>query len=163
MRPSLTDTDKGYRALMKRLQEQAAPGLRVGVFGAKADAQHADSELTVGDIATIHEFGFEHVRGGYFVLERAWLRGYYDENEARLKEMVRRVAEAVAQGKMTREQGLNLIGLKISGEIKQRLQAGITPPLAESTIKAKGSSVPLIDSGQFIGSIAHEVVAGGVG
>jgi hypothetical protein len=161
MKSSLNDTDKGYRALMKRLQENVAPSLRVGVFGARADVIHEDSTLTVGDIATMHEFGFEHVRGQYYVLERSWLRGYYDENQARLQEMVRRVAEAVAQGKMTREQGLNLLGLKIAGEIKQRLQAGITPPLAESTVKAKGSSVPLIDSGQFVNSIAHEVTGGG--
>lgn len=160
MRSEVVDKDRGYADLMKRLKKDGALDLRVGVFGEKGSVQHEGSSLTVAEIGALHEFGFEHVNGGFFVLERSWLRAYFDANKARLEEMVRRVAIAVEQGQMTKEQGLNLIGLKISGEIKQRIQAGIAPPLAESTIKAKGSSVPLIDSSQFIGSIAYEVVKG---
>lgn len=155
MASSVTDRDKGYRALMLRLQSAANAQVKVGVFGEKADAKAENGDLTVGDLATIHEFG------GGTVPERSWLRGYVDENQTRLDEMSRRAAQAVAGGKMSPEQALNAMGLKIAGEIKQRISENIPPPLAESTIKAKGSSVALVDSGQFRGSIAHEVVKDG--
>lgn len=155
MAGSFKDTDRGYKQLMGRLKK-AQPTVKVGVFGDQALAVHAGGGevLTVGEIAEVHEFG----RGN--VPERSWLRGYVDANGARISKMLARVAEEVAAGRLTAEQGLDLVGLKIVGEIKQRLPH-LEPPLEESTIKAKGSSATLVDKGQFRSSIAHAVVPAG--
>lgn len=155
MAGSVKIKDRGYDAMMRRLRG-AAPTLRVGVFGDAAAEKHADSELSNGEIAAVHEFGTEDER----VPERAWLRGYVDENNSRVSQMLARVAEQVTAGKMTREQGLNLIGLQIVGEIKRRLPH-LSPPLDDKTIKRKGSSATLIDKGQFRSAIAHSVTIGG--
>jgi hypothetical protein len=59
-------------------------------------------------------------------------------------------------------EGLGQVGLYIQKEIQNTITAGGTdwPPLAESTIKAKDSSAPLIDSGQLRQSISFEIVTG---
>lgn len=150
MAGSVTDTDKGYAALMKKLG-RVQPKLIVGVFGENAQAV-ADGEnvITIGELAEIHEFGLG-------VPERSWLRGYVDENNDRITQMIAAVGAQVTAGNLTPEAALNLVGLKIVGEIKERISGGIQPANAESTIQQKGSSVPLIDTGQFRGSISHQV------
>jgi hypothetical protein len=106
----------------------------------------------MGKLATWLEEGTEHMPA------RFWLSGYMKQNESRIKEMLKRGAEEVVKGRMTVEQVLNQIGLKVVGEIKERIANGLSPPNAASTIKRKGSSVPLIGvSGQFRASIAHGV------
>lgn len=152
---SVTVKDKGYRALMSRLNK-AQPTLKVGVYGEQAAVVHEDSALTNGELAAIHEFGTEDDH----VPERAWLRGYVDENNSRITKMIARVAEHVTAGKLTPEQGLNLVGLQIVGEIKRRLPH-LSPPLDDKTIARKGSSATLIDKGQFRSAIAHTVVPAG--
>lgn len=153
---SLSDRDGGYKALLKRLTAETGASLEVGVFGEKAAQKHDNSDLTVGDIAAIHEFGtalvWEHP-----IPERSWLRGYIDENRPRLEEMVRRLAAAVVAGKLTTEQALDQLGLKVVGEIQTRIANNIPPPLKQKTIDRKGSSVALIDTEQFRSSIAHAV------
>jgi len=151
---SVADTDKGYRARMKQLRAKL-PVLKVGVYGEQAEAIDGEGTITVGALAEIFEFGLGNQP------ERSWLRGYVDENNARITQMIARVGEQVAAGKMTPEEALNLVGLKMVGEIQQRISAGIEPPNEDSTIRRKGSSTPLIDTGQFRGSISHEVVPAG--
>jgi len=52
---------------------------------------------------------------------------------------------------------LGLMGEDISGALKQSINELQSPPLAESTIKAKGFSKPLIDTSQMTNSISYEV------
>ena len=52
---------------------------------------------------------------------------------------------------------LELIGLFVKGLIQGRMSAGIPPPLKASTIARKGSSKPLINTGQLRASIDYEV------
>lgn len=154
MAGKVTVKDKGYNAMMSRLGRKQ-PTMRVGVFGDKALEGH-EGGLSNGELAAVHEFGTEDGR----VPERAWMRGYVDENNARVSRMLARVAEQVTAGKLTPEQGLNLVGLQIVGEIKRRLPH-LSPPLEEETVRRKGSSATLIDKGQFRSAIAHSVTPGG--
>jgi hypothetical protein len=143
--------DHGAKALFKAVN--AAPkGVRVGVFGTNAAIAVKGKELlSMGQLATWLEHGTERMPA------RFWLSGYMRQNESRIKEMLRRGAEEVAKGRMTQERVLNLIGLKVVGEIKERIANGLPPPNAASTIKRKGSSTPLIDTEQFRSNIAHGV------
>jgi hypothetical protein len=47
------------------------------------------------------------------------------------------------------------------GVIKQRIANGIAPPNSPYTIARKGSSKPLIDTGQLRNSITYQVEIGG--
>jgi len=52
---------------------------------------------------------------------------------------------------------LQLAGEGISGQLVQSIQDTNSPPLAQSTIDAKGFSKTLIDTGQLWQSVAYEV------
>lgn len=52
---------------------------------------------------------------------------------------------------------LGLMGEDIQGAIKQSINELESPPLAPSTIKAKGFSKPLIDTSHMINSVGYEV------
>ena len=57
---------------------------------------------------------------------------------------------------------LDLLGAEIAGQVRQSIVDLVSPPLAESTIRAKGFDKPLIGGGptggHMLGSVNHEVV-----
>ncbi len=61
------------------------------------------------------------------------------------------------RGKITMDHALGIIGESVTSMIKARIAAGIAPPDSPSTIKRKGSSTPLVDTGQLKGSVAWEL------
>lgn len=158
----IRDTDRGAKDLEKMIKASArGKGLKlhVGILGDNAGKIHEPepgqkaSEITMAALGEIFEFGLGNNP------ERSWLRNYVDENAERLNEMFKRVAEQVLQKKMTHEQGLELIGLQVVGEVKARVQSGIAPALAASTLRRKGpnKTTPLIFTAQWVGSINHKV------
>ncbi|MEM8168046.1 hypothetical protein Q4R38_18910, partial [Morganella morganii] len=50
-----------------------------------------------------------------------------------------------------------IVGEKLSGEVKRKIQSGINPELDPKTVARKGSSKPLIDTGNLLQSITYEV------
>lgn len=52
---------------------------------------------------------------------------------------------------------LAMMGLGISGQLRQSIRDTNSPPLAQSTIDRKGHSKPLVDSGHMLGSIDFDV------
>ena len=58
-------------------------------------------------------------------------------------------------------EGLEKFGQVAEIKMTQKIDSYIPPPLAEATINAKGSSQPLVDTGQLYGQISHEVRDGG--
>ena len=156
--------DKGAKRLLSQMR-RLKKDLQVGVIGSKAAKPHGakaakrpkgeepESEtapaptITTADIALWHELGLG-------VPQRSWLRAWFDGNTRKL---IRKAQESFKK-KGVNAKGLNLLGLWIVGEIQQRIADGIRPSNAESTIARKGSSKPLIDTGQFRTSITHRLV-----
>lgn len=149
------DTDNGYAALVKNVFKLGAPKIAFGIFAEDA-AQPADADgnVTILDIASWQEFGTEHIP------ERSFLRAWFDQNQERAVEVLRRLLQSVVEGKRTPDQALKLFGEWALGEIKQRIAQGIPPPNAESTVRQKGSSTPLIDTGQLRSSVTYGIDLG---
>jgi hypothetical protein len=145
----VTDKDKGWARL---LRTAAAPGVQLAV-GIINDEEHKDGNgKTVGEIGEIHELGLGNNPA------RPWLRPVVDGRASHIKAYEQRIAEAVVQGKVTPEAGMNLLGLELVGMIKARIQHGIAPQLKPATIIRKGGkATPLIYTSQFIGLISHKV------
>jgi hypothetical protein len=141
--------DRGATALLARLREKAR-AVEVGILGAEARREEGDG-VTVADVASWAEFGLGQPR-------RSWLVDWIEANGAALAERTRIESRAVIAGERTKAQALGRLGLWIQGKIQQRIANGIDPENAESTIRKKGSSTPLIDKGQFRSSIATRVV-----
>lgn len=154
MATTIVDKDHGYARLLKASRERM-PSLAVGVIH---DEVHKDGGgKTVAEIGEIHELGLGNVPA------RPWLRPVVDGRRALVQARLKRVAEAVALGRLAAREGMDLLGLDLVRIIKARIVAGIAPPLTEETKRRKQNSAgqhkdtPLINTAQFLGSITHEV------
>lgn len=165
---------KAYASSVREVFGDRAASVRVGVLAERGAMPHeagAGSKIskvpTVVEIAAIHEFGLG-------VPERSFVRAYIDENEGRIRQMLLAlmrgaIERALTQGRAgkiddTARRGvLSKLGMKMVGEIQQRISRGIAPALAESTIARKGSSTPLIDTGQLRSSITFAIDIDGKG
>lgn len=153
----VSDIDRGWNALRTRLEGLAAPGgafVTVGVQGDEGGAQHAGSDLSVAELAAVHEYGTSTIP------ERSFLRAGLLEGEARLRRVEVALGRAVVLGLMPEQRALALLGEEAVGLIKSRISDGIPPPNAPATIARKGSSTPLIDTGQLLGAITYAVEGG---
>ena len=45
----------------------------------------------------------------------------------------------------------------LASKMAEEIQSGIPPALSPATVKAKGSSTPLIDTGEMMGDITHKM------
>jgi hypothetical protein len=122
--------------------------ITVGVHSDDANHTHGSGEgLTIGDIATFHEFGTQ------VTPQRSFIRGWFDERQEFIARTLRTQFQAVVEGKRPVEQAAERVALAFEGDVKQRILENIPPPLAPATIKRKGSSLALVDRGQLRAAI----------
>lgn len=152
------DIDKGWGRLLAQVRKTAGskPHVAVGLMGTKAAATRGDETTRDGEPLTNAELGLDH-EFGLGVPERSFVR---DTIDIKLRDITKTAAglqRAVLRGALTTRNALDLLGLFVKGEIQQRIADGIPPANAPETIRRKGSSTPLIDTGQLRGAIDHEV------
>ena len=123
--------------------------ITIGIHAADGDAAHGEDGVTVAEIGAFHEFGAATVP------QRSFIRGWYDEALAsgELRDLFASQMKLVLQGKLTEAQAGERIALACQASVQKRIVKHIPPPLAQSTIDRKGSSTPLIDTGQLRASI----------
>ncbi len=157
-RNSVRVVDRGANRVVRAAVSMAGPlALQVGIMGSQAAQAHKERQedgavapgpQSVGEIAAAHEFGLG-------VPERSWLRGWFDAHQAEIREDLAKVTRGVLLGRFTREQGLEILGVKYVGQIQARMATSIPPPNAPSTIARKGSSVTLIDTNQMRSAVTY--------
>lgn len=153
------DRDKGLRAWRERLARAGAKKVKVGIFGERADQAKqlgdgfTSTALSLIEVATIHEFG----AAGANIPERSFIRATIDIHKDEIHTLQKRLAVAFLARKMTEERALKMIGVFVRGLIQKRIAEGVPPELKPKTIQRKGSSVPLIDTGQLRQSVTYEV------
>lgn len=123
---------------------QKAETLRVG-FLEGATAPNGDS---IPLRAAMNEFGSEHVPPRPFF--RSMIAAKQDE-------WAPAIAELLKDNDYDAQKALDLTGEAIAGQLQQSILDTNSPPLAESTIKRKGWEKPLIESGDMINAVKHEV------
>jgi hypothetical protein len=155
------DRDLGWERIRREIRKSAnKPHVQVGIFGAKASADHGGLPNVV--VATTHEFGEtierEGKEGSYIIEipERSFIRATVDVRRRQIRGTARTVADRVLTGALSRKQALDQLGLFVQGQIRQRISEGIPPPNKPATEQRKGSSTPLIDKGQLRASIDFE-------
>lgn len=124
----------------------------VGLFG----EVRTDGE-TQASIAAAHEFGLG-------VPQRSFLRSWFDANLTDIRQEYEwqrdRTRQLLRRRRLTLKewrQVLGRLGAWAVGEIQEEIHAGIDPPNADSTEELKGSSTPLIDTGQLVSGITSRV------
>ena len=131
-----TLTPEGQR-FYQMLAELADKEVRIGFQHGEAAE---DDGTDICDIAAWNELGTEHIPS------RPFLRKSVDENEGKINQFLQAEVRSLASGK-TAEALLNEIG---------NFQKSLVPN-AESTIRRKGSSKPLIDTGRMRQSVNYVV------
>lgn len=141
--------DAKFVALGEALAAAKGLRLKVGVLGAKGAEREAGSDLTLAQLAHIHEYGTEASGKHAGVPERAPLRKTLIAMQDDLQVSMRKIAHGIYTGKVDPRVGLEALGQRVSGRIRLTITAGLEPPNAASTIRRKKSSTPLIDDGQL--------------
>lgn len=138
--------------------------VNVGVYGEQAW------------LAGIHEYGckikvtdkmraYLHSQGLHLkdsteyitIPERAFLRNGYDLNRGKVAGDAENAMPAVLDGSMDTDSFLKMVGLILSSSIKDYATSLDSPPNHPFTSNQKGSSNPLVDTGDMINSITYEV------
>lgn len=144
---SVEDVDLGMDRLIADLLGLGVAEVYVGV--------RSGPEGDLATIAAANEFG---TSDGH-VPERSFLRSTVDEKRGEYAEDLAKVVDDIIDGRGARP-GLSRIGVRAKADVQRKIRALRTPPNAASTVKQKGSSNPLIDTGRLRQSIDYEL--GGV-
>ena len=105
-------------------------------------------------LAAIHEFGTDTVP------ERAPFRTSVRANQKKYSRALGKVMQKAVQTENPEAaalQGYEAVGALAAADVQETISNRLPPPLKPETIARKGSSVPLIDIGEFRQSITHEV------
>ena len=143
--------------------------LEIGVFG------EDDSEMVM--IASVHEFGVDikvtdkmrgylHSIGIHLnprtrtikIPERSFMRAGYDKEKENIIRESEKLLEKVLKLELPVKVFFETLGELIVGMIQKYLTDLSNPPLHPATIKNKGSSNPLIDTGHLRESITYKIV-----
>ena len=166
----MTTGDKFNRIpdLVRELQYLASHQVEIGIF---ADAS-LDGAVPMLVIAAANEFGAkipkrqarfedlddENPEKWVIIPERSYLRAWFDENVDVLQATMERLIGQVVEGKISGRAALETIGGYVVTHVQAYMVDLKTPPNAPSTIARKGSSNPLIDTGQLKDAITWRVV-----
>lgn len=150
----VTVKDNGAKALLARAHKLAAGRVvRVGVLddAPKREGDGGTGSQSLLEVAAQHEFGAGRIP------QRSFIRGTVEAKGAEIADLQVSLAGRVLKGKLDPDQALEQLGAKVVGMVQTRIAAGIAPALHPDTIEKKGSSTPLIDTGQLRSSITYRV------
>lgn len=119
--------------------------LYVGIQGKEASEQHRGDEpgVTVGEVA------FKNYYGAPGVPARPWLRVAALEHSRTFGLAAQKAISAVTKRGADVDTALGLVGALMVGKVQETISDGVPPPNSAKTIKGKGSSKPLIDTGHL--------------
>lgn len=144
---------KGGDRLEAKLNELArnverAARVRVGFLGG---ATYPDG-TSVALVAAVNEFGQTRIHPNQ--PPRPFFRRMIQEKSP---EWPKAVGALLVEHNYDAHVTLDLTGTAIEGQLQQSITDFTSPPLAPITIARKGFSKPLIDTGQMLNSVKHEV------
>ena len=108
------------------------------------------------DVAAFNELGTDHIPA------RPFIRQSVDDNESKINSFLKEEVKDFAQGKSAK-QILKEIGNFQKDLMQDKITSGSFAPNAESTIKKKGSSKPLVDTGRMRKSVNYVIQKKGSG
>jgi hypothetical protein len=136
------------KELRKRVSERPSY-VRVGL----PDVPHGDADLTIAQIGTIHEYGAPKAN----IPERPFLRPALRNGQPQLARASGKLLFEVQNGSLTKFAALSRLGLLGVRLVQENIVHGEFTPLKPATIARKGSSKPLIDTGQMMQSVTYSI------
>lgn len=147
MSKRVKQVDMGLAKRLAQLAALSSMSCEIGI--PESSNESAGEGFTLADIGAVHELGSSTVPA------RPWLA--YGVQAARPDQLMRAAFEQVAEGKREAMQAMERAGLAAVASVQDTMgEQG--PPLAQSTIDAKGSSAKLIDTGRLRASVSSIVI-----
>lgn len=132
----------------------------VGSPTKKGSHKPASDISEIAEIAIKNEFGVSE-GGRWKIPPRPFFRNAIDTNRAAFNSFRNRQYENTLAGLIDVDQAIGNIGEWLAAKVKRSIVRLRTPPNAPATIARKGSSNPLIDTGQMRQSVTHADKIGG--
>lgn len=145
--------DLGYASVLKELKATEGVHITVGVHG---DQKPRSGGTPMTLVAAANEFGTTDGR----VPERSFIRATVDSRRNDIAEVMQKQMKLLEDGKRSAKDVAEIVGLWTANAIKKYMTDLQEPPNAPSTVARKGSSNPLIDTGQLRSAVTHKVVIG---
>jgi hypothetical protein len=132
--------DKGFNKIIENLERLARTELTVGIFEGSVNRDG----IEIAPYAYRNEFGLG-------VPQRSFMRSTYEEKNG-WKNVIEQVYDEVIQGRSV-ESAVGMLGEIVTNDIKTKISNNIPPPNAIETVRRKGSSKTLIDTGAMRQSV----------
>lgn len=146
----MTSEGKKFEKMLKELADKQ---VRVGFQRGEATEEDGTD---VCDVAAWNELGTVNMPS------RPFLRKSVDENAGKINNFLQSTKADLLRG-VSAEQVLKEIGMFQKDLIQEKITEGSYAPNAASTIKRKGSSKPLIDTGRMRQSVNYVIKKKGSG
>lgn len=149
---SVATRDNGLLSRMLNTAKRYTTKVHVGYFGqVRHISKDGKRSITLGNLAGIHEHGTKHIP------KRAFIAPALKKNRGKYLKLVGKSFLPIVRGKQTTTQTWHYIGQQAVKDVQSFMLSASFTPLKEKTIKQKGSSRPLIDTGQLRQSVTYQV------
>jgi len=142
VKKSPTKAIKRIEALAKEVNKEGR--VKVGLPADSGDYPDGTSTVMVG---AVHEFG-SPAQG---IPERSFLRSTTAENRRKYKNLMNKLAAQIVSGKITKEKALELLGLTVTTDVKDKITSIKEPELTSR----EGN--PLVLTGHLRRAITYQV------
>jgi hypothetical protein len=166
MTAKIAEVDHGMDIELKVLGAFRGKVVDVGFFeGDRHVGKNGKPDADLVLIAAANEYGAD-IKNGWgrgihiTIPERSFMRSWAIAKQTQISELMESLAKKVTNKAMDADLALKTLGVFGMDGIKKQIAApeGVSwPPNADSTIKRKGSSHPLIDTGVLRESVRYQV------
>lgn len=151
---STVTRDNGLLDRIRSVARKTTSKIEVGYFGNEMHRQsitsRSSSRITISQLATIHELGLG-------VPKRAFVGPSLKQNRGKYIKYIGRQITPIIRRRQTLNNAWQTLGMIAVADVQEYMVTARFTPLAPITIKRKGSSKPLIDTGQTRQSITYRV------
>jgi len=142
--------DRGWNKILENHKNIKKLDIKVGLFG-----ENADYKNNMAMLGAVHQFGSTKMN----IPKRPFISEAFDAKEQENKNFIVNEYRKVIDGKQNLKKMIDRIGVKHEGQIKKGITEFNFAPNKPKTVQRKGSSTPLIDSGQMRNSVKYKVVS----
>lgn len=147
----MQDIDQGFNRIKKELEKLNSSKLIIYID----DKAEYEDGTKVDFVAMLMEYGSEEFEVSY--PSRPFWASTFDANYNNYYNRFERSVEKLIEGNYTAHQVLEDLGRYVVRTVREMIRNGDYAPLADSTIKAKGSDKPLMDTKLLYRSIKYKI------
>jgi len=146
---TVIDRDMGWNKIKINMKQLDDRQIKIGIMGNSGSVDG----VAVLDYAAYNEFGTSTIPARPFMATTA------DKYRGETVKMAEVITGNIIDGKYSVDIGLARLGAWYQSKVQATIRDAKSwaVPNAVSTVEAKGSSSPLIDTGRMIGAVRYEV------